>query len=68
MADKLPQAAQRRVMAHDIATLKLCIASAWLHGSISAGRARELAEALGCKPGEIEALRATAEEEKRADG
>jgi hypothetical protein len=68
MAEKPPQRAQRRVMAHDLATLKLCVASAWLHGSISATRARELAEALGCKPGEIEALKAIVEEEKRADG
>ncbi len=57
----------RRIPAHDIATLKLCVASAWLHGSISAGRARELANALGCKPGEIEALKDAEEQEARAD-
>ena len=68
MADKLPQDVQRRFFAHDLATLKLCVAFAWLHGSISAGRAHELAEALGCKPGEIEALKAAEEEERRADG
>ncbi len=56
-----------RITAHDIATLKLCVASAWLHGSISASRAHELAEALACKPGEIEALRDAEEQEARAD-
>ena len=55
----------RRIPVHDIATLKLCVASAWLHGSISGGRARELANALGCKPGEIEALRDAEEQETR---
>jgi hypothetical protein len=46
-----------RLAAHNAATLKLCIASAWLHGSISRGRAAELAVALGWKFDEIDKLK-----------
>lgn len=53
-----------RVPAHDQATLKLCIASAWLHETISGGRARELVYMLGWDFAEIEDLRAA---EERAD-
>ena len=53
--------------AHDLASLKLCVTSAWVHGFISIGRAHELAEVLGCKPGELEALIAIEEEEAHAD-
>lgn len=42
---------------HDKATFKLCIASAWLHGSISGARARELAPILGMTAKEIEDLK-----------
>ncbi|MBV9748988.1 MAG: hypothetical protein JO157_09245 [Acetobacteraceae bacterium] len=67
MADDPDSQQTQRIPAHDVATLKLCVASAWLHGSISAGRAHELAEVLACEPGEIEALRALEAQEARAD-
>lgn len=38
-------------------TLKLCIASAWLLGSISRGRVAEVAQELGFRLDEIENLK-----------
>jgi hypothetical protein len=42
---------------HDVDTLMLCLAGAWLYGTISGGRARELARALERTADELERLR-----------
>lgn len=47
----------RRLTKGEADTLKLCIAGAWLHGTISRGRAAEMARALGWEPEEIENLK-----------
>lgn len=41
----------------DVRSLMLCVAGAWLYGTISAGRARELAKALGHTAADIEDLK-----------
>jgi hypothetical protein len=41
----------------DVRSLMLCIAGAWLYGTISGGRARELAKALGRTAKDIEDLK-----------
>jgi hypothetical protein len=41
----------------DIDSLMLCVAGAWLYGTISGGRARELAQALGRTAQEVENLK-----------
>ena len=46
------------VAPHNWHTINLCIASAWLHGSISGGRVRELCRSLGIKHDEIDSIRA----------
>ena len=48
-----------RIPVHDIETLKLCVAAAWFHGSISACRAYELGRTLRCPHSEIDALQAS---------
>ena len=45
------------IAAHDVRSLMLCIAGAWLYGTISPGRARELAKALGHTAADIENLK-----------
>ena len=47
----------RRIPAHDVETLKLCVAAAWFHGTISIGQAYELAGTLRCSHSEMDALR-----------
>ena len=47
----------RRIPAHDVETLKLCLAGAWAHGTISRRRALELARSCGWDDGEIEVLK-----------
>lgn len=46
-----------KVSSKDLKTIKLCIASAWLHGSISAGRVHELEKSLDMAIGEIGKLK-----------
>jgi len=41
----------------DVYSLMLCIAGAWLYGSISRGRAHELAKALGKTAKDIDNLK-----------
>ena len=54
---RIPPAVKMFLAAHDFKTLKLCIASAWLYGTISRGRAAELAKALGFPFKEVEDLK-----------
>lgn len=52
-------------------TLKLCIAGAWLYGTISGGMAREIAKIFGMTAEEIEDLKfieATQKEKEREAG
>lgn len=46
----------RRIPAHDLETIKFCVAAAWHHGAISDGRALELAETLHCSRAELATL------------
>lgn len=48
---------QLTIAAHDVRSLMLCVAGAWLYGTISPGRARELAKALGHTVADIETLK-----------
>jgi hypothetical protein len=48
---------------HDEAGIKLCIAGAWLYGTISRGRAAELARAMGWPFEQIENLKFVEERE-----
>ena len=45
------------IAVHDVRSLMLCVAGAWLYGTISPGRARELAKALGHTAADIENLK-----------
>ena len=45
------------IAAHDVRSLMLCVAGAWLYGTISPGRARELAKVLGHTAADIENLK-----------
>lgn len=56
----------RRIPAHDVETLKVCVAGAWAHGTISGGRARELARSCGWDQNELEILKIS-EERKGAE-
>ena len=47
----------RLIQPRDVQSLMLCIAGGWLYGTISAGRARELARALGHTAKDIEDLK-----------
>jgi hypothetical protein len=54
----MPRPRDRPVLTRENeAGLKLCIASAWLYGSISRGRAAELARAMGWPFSAIENLK-----------
>jgi hypothetical protein len=46
-----------QISGENLRGLKLCIAGAWLFGSISRGRAHELARALGMTGDEIDNLK-----------
>ena len=48
----------------DVKSLMLCVAGAWLYGTISAGRARELAKSLGHTTADIENLKFVEERNK----
>ena len=48
----------KKISNADWRTIKLCIASAWLHGSIQAGKVHELEHNLGLDVGEIGRLNA----------
>ena len=50
----------------DIRSLMLCVAGAWLYGTISPGRARELAKSLGHTAEDIENLKFVEERNKEA--
>ena len=53
-----PGPSKRRIIPeHDIDTLMLCIAGAWLYGTISGGRGRELAISIGRTAVELEQLK-----------
>ena len=54
----------RTIAKHDLDSLMLCVAGAWLYRTISAGRARELAKALGRTADDIEKLKFVEEREK----
>ena len=56
-----------RIAKHNVDTLMLCVAGAWLYGSISHGRARELAKVLGRTTEEIEGLKYTEERQKERE-
>ena len=56
-----------RIAKHNVDTLMLCGAGAWLYGSISHGRARELAKVLGRTTDEIEGLKYTEELQKERE-
>ena len=47
----------RTISKDDTRSLMLCVAGSWLYGTISAGRARELAKALGHTAADIENLK-----------
>ncbi len=55
------------VARHDVETLMLCIAGAWLYGTISHGRARELARVLGWTAEDVESLKFVEERNKEAE-
>ena len=57
MANRKPITSVTAISPHDLQTLKLCIAAAWLYESISRGRAAELARSLGIEFSEIEDLK-----------
>lgn len=51
------QTTPRRIPGHDVDTLKLCVAGAWAHGTISRGRAFELARSCGWDTADLEILK-----------
>jgi len=59
---------RRQLVKHDVDTLMLCIAGAWLFGTISGGRARELADRLGRTAADIENLKFAERREAERDG
>jgi hypothetical protein len=56
----------RTIPTHDARSLMLCVAGAWLYGTISAGRARELAKVLGHTAADIENLKFVEERNREA--
>ena len=52
------------IPANEIRSLMLCVAGAWLYGTISGGRARELAKVLGHTAADIENLKFVEERNK----
>ena len=59
---------ERQIPKHDVDTLMLCIAGAWLYGTISGGRARELARSLGRTAEDVENLKFAERREAERDG
>ena len=71
MTDKqqtTPAERKRQIPKHDIDTIMLCIAGAWLFGTISGGRARELARSLGRTAEDVENLKFAERREAERDG
>jgi hypothetical protein len=57
----------KHIAKRDIDTLMLCIGGAWLYGTISGGRARELAKALGRTVAQLENLKFVEERDKEQE-
>ena len=63
---KVRTSLSRIISDRDVGSLMLCVAGAWLYGTISPGRARELAKVLGHTAADIENLKFV-EERKREE-
>ena len=57
-----------RIPQDGLETIKLCVASAWVHGTIPAERAYELADMLGCSRGELAVFAAEVMREQGHNG